>query len=224
MLANSAKTAFSAFALLLLAGCTFTLKTGSDADPKQAQKPAGNTAAAKPASTAKPAQTQPAADLAPRISAPTVFGNGTGGAFRGHAYVIPESTTKMPDLGSMIPFATLFTDNFNIRAATFSGGFPGALIQEEWFAIRYEGNFSVPTNATWQFKLESDDGAILYIDGKKVIDNDGLHTAKTAAGQTELKAGTHALRLDYFQAKKGSAALVLNIVQDGKDQILSGQK
>lgn len=222
MLTHASKTLLSTFALLLLAGCTFSIKTGSEADPKQAKKPAAQKAATTPTSSAKPAG--PTVDLAPRISAPIIFGNGTGGAFRGHAYVIPETTTKMPDLGSMIPFATLFTDSFNIRAAAFSGGFPGALVQEEWFAIRYEGNFNVPASATVQFKLESDDGAVLYVDGKKIIDNDGLHTAKTATGQSELRAGLHQLRLDYFQAKKGPVALVLNIVQDGRDQLLSGQK
>lgn len=217
----SAQSLSLPIACFVLAGCTFSITTGDDAQSKSAAKPAQT--AAKPGATTQQATAKPAVDLAPRITSPVVFGNGKGGAFRGNAYVIPDNTTKMPDLGSLIPFATLFTDSFNMRTPNFTGGFPGALIQEEWFAIRYEGNFNIPSDGNWQFKLESDDGAILYVDGNKIIDNDGLHTAKTVSGQSQLKAGVHQLRLDYFQAKKGSAALVLSIVQDGRDQILTGK-
>jgi hypothetical protein len=43
------------------------------------------------------------------------------------------------------------------------------------FAIEYKGDFRVKTPGHYKFRLMSDDGARLFIDGKMVIDNDGVH-------------------------------------------------
>jgi hypothetical protein len=153
----------------------------------------------------------------PLVTSTTVFGGPTVAAFHGYMYVIPEGTTKMPNFDDLVPFGQLYTDRFAVAPTAFTSGFPGALQQEDWFAIRYRGKFLVPAAAKWVFKLVSDDGAILYVDGKKVIDNDGVHTAKSALGEIDLTAGTHQLELDYFQEKKGSVALQLWTVVGGRD-------
>jgi hypothetical protein len=233
MLRTSAKLIITAAALALLSGCTIRHISGSDPPARRAANPAkkqptfqstGGTSSGSTGSGTSTTPTSSAADLAPRITSPNAFGNGTGGAFKGHAYVIPENTTKMPDFASMIPFATLFTDSFNVQSRSFTGGFPGALVQEDWFAIRYEGSFSLPKDGSYQFKLVSDDGAILYVDGQKVVDNDGKHTSRAITSQRDMKAGAHALRLDYWQAQKGAVALQLFLVEDGKDQLLVGAR
>jgi hypothetical protein len=130
----------------------------------------------------------------------------------------------MPDFAALTPFATLFTDSFNVPSQRFSGGFPGALVQEDYFALRYEGVITIAKDGVQKFKLTSDDGAILYIDGQQVVNNDGRHVVKTATGEKDLKAGRHQLRLDYFQGPKGPVALVVNMVVDGKDTLLVGTK
>jgi hypothetical protein len=223
MLRTSAKLMITAAALALLTGCTIKHISGSDPPARRSAKATKKqpTSGSSSSGTSTPKST---ADLAPRITSPNVFGNGTGGAFKGHAYVIPENTTKLPDFASMIPFATLFTDSFNVQAREFTGGFPGALVQEDWFGIRYEGSFSLPSDGSYQFKLVSDDGAILYVDGQKVVDNDGKHTSKAITSQRDMKAGAHALRLDYFQAQKGAVALQVFLVEDGKDKLLVGTR
>jgi hypothetical protein len=237
MLRTSAQTILSAAALVLLGGCTITTYSSSNPPPPQSQAAQPQSTAAKrpvfrrPANASvSPTPTTPTRtptttpDLAPRITSPIIFGNGKSGAFKGYAYVIPETTQRMPDFNSMIPFATLFTDSFNVRTQEFSGGFPGALVQEDWFGIRYEGTLSLPADGSYQFKLVSDDGAVLSIDGQKIVDNDGRHTAKAATGQRDLRSGAHKLRLDYFQALKGTVALQVFIVENGKDTLLVGTK
>jgi len=231
----------TAIAALAASGCTITVHSSDKpAEPNQAAAPSSpSRRAARPSyrtgSGTRPAATRPASstgsgsasvptDLAPRITSPIAFGNGTGGAFRGHAFVIPETTDKMPDFAALTPFATLFTDSFNVAPQRFAGGFPGALVQEEYFAIRYDGFISLPKDSVWKFKVTSDDGAILYIDGQPIVSNDGRHNATTATGERNLRAGRHALRLDYFQAAKGSVALVVNVVEDGKDKLVVGIK
>lgn len=226
-------TTLAAIAALAASGCTITMHSSDKpAEPRQtaasptrkAARPTYRTGtAARPAT--RPVSTRGAsADLAPRITSPILFGNGTGGAFTGHAYVIPETTERMPDFATLVPFATLFTDSFNVAPQRFAGGFPGALIQEEFFAIRYDGFVSIPKDGRWKFKVTSDDGAILYIDGQAVVTNDGRHAATTATGEKDLRAGRHQVRLDYFQGPKGSVALVVNVVEDGKDRLLVGTK
>jgi hypothetical protein len=232
-------TSIAVIAALAVSGCTITVKSTGGAEPKQQAAASPNTTstttsrrAARPSVKTTRAGTRPATsttvgssgDLAPRITSPIIFGNGTGGAFTGHAYVIPDTTDTMPDLATLTPFATLFTDSFNVPSQRFSGGFPGALVQEDFFALRYDGSFTIPKDGVWKFKVASDDGAILYIDGEKVVNNDGRHTVKTATGEKELRAGRHQLRLDYFQGPKGTVALVVHIVEDGKDKILTGTK
>lgn len=210
---------------LVLGACSFSFQAGTSAGTRRparrsAQPTAKTTtppkATATAASTVKTPTATPATD-APLIKGKNVFGNGSIGAFRGQAYVIPNTTTKMPDLTKMVPFAALLTDSFIVQPQVFTEGFPGVLMQDEWFAIRFDGNFQIPRDGTYNFGLNSDDGAILYIDGEKVIDNDGLHDAKEIKVGKALKAGRHVLRLDYFQGNRGPVALSLTIVDNALD-------
>ncbi|MEZ4942818.1 MAG: family 16 glycoside hydrolase [Saprospiraceae bacterium] len=54
-------------------------------------------------------------------------------------------------------------------------------------------------------RLGSDDGSRLYLDGQLLIDNDGRHGTEMLDAEVALRAGYHALRLDYFQAGGGMA-------------------
>lgn len=180
-----------------------------------AKRPGGLVLGGKrPRGTAGAATAEP--DL-PTVTGQTIFGGPTKTSIQGLAFVIPEGTTKMPNFDDLVPFALLYTNQFNIVSQTFSGGFPGALQQDEWFGIQYTGNFQVPSAGKFTLTLISDDGAVLYVDSVKVIDNDGVHAAKSAVAQVDLTAGSHALRLDYFQEKKGTVALQLLVNLAGRD-------
>lgn len=205
---------------LMLGACSFSLQAGTSAGTnnqqgRRAAQPNRRVSTPPRTNTPKPANTistptKPAVE-APRINGKNAFGNGSLGAFKGSAYVIPNTTQRMPDLSKMVPFATLFTDSFIVQPQEFTGGFPGVLMQEEWFAIRYEGRFNIQADNTYIFRLISDDGAVLYIDGEKVVDNDGIHASKTATGNKMLRAGQHSLRLDYFQGARGPVSLSLAV-------------
>ena len=47
--------------------------------------------------------------------------------------------------------------------------------------------------------LTSDDGAILYLDDKEVINNDGQHAAQDKNGIAKLVKGVHSIRVSYFK-------------------------
>ena len=79
--------------------------------------------------------------------------------------------------------------------------------QEAWpgtelvdhFYIRWTGKLNVPKDGNYTFFLESDDGSRLFLDGKQVIDNGGLHAMEEKSGEAQLKAGDHQLKVEFFE-------------------------
>ncbi len=73
------------------------------------------------------------------------------------------------------------------------------------FAFLATGYLKIPKSNNYTFRLISDDGSRLLIDGKEVINNDGIHGAGPVDGEIALREGYHPFRLEYFQAKGGKA-------------------
>lgn len=57
--------------------------------------------------------------------------------------------------------------------------------------------------AVYRFKMFSDDGAQLYLDDQLVVDNDGSHSTRLAAGKVALDEGYHRLTVRYFDDYMG---------------------
>lgn len=85
------------------------------------------------------------------------------------------------------------------------------------FGVRFEGFLKIDQDGEYTFQLGSDDGSILYVDGKEVANSDGIHPHTTNAGRARLKKGMHALRVDYFQGG-GEATLTLDFEGPGVPQ------
>ena len=60
-------------------------------------------------------------------------------------------------------------------------------------------DLDIATAGAYTFRLLSDDGSKLLIDGNEIIDHDGVHGATTKDGDVTLAAGSHALEIRYFQ-------------------------
>ncbi len=67
------------------------------------------------------------------------------------------------------------------------------------FGIILEGYLNIPADANYTFRLLSDDGSRLNINGQVVIDNDGLHGASPKDGAIALAKGYHKLKVEYFE-------------------------
>jgi hypothetical protein len=91
----------------------------------------------------------------------------------------------------------------------FTQGFPGVTDRFEWFAIDYNGRFWIEQPGRYSFSLMSDDDSKLFIDGRVLIDNDGIHAPTTREGNLKLKRGLHRIRICYFQGPRFKVALVL---------------
>lgn len=68
------------------------------------------------------------------------------------------------------------------------------------FAIRYTGFINIETAGVYNFRTTSDDGSSLSIDGVELVDNDGLHSARTVTSAgTFLSAGPHLITVEFFE-------------------------
>lgn len=179
--------------------------------PKAPLKRLGKRPSPTPTSTAtQPAQ--PATNLptgAAVATAATPFGGGTAdpSGFKGNVYWVDKNTTKIPSLASMTPAGFVFTKQLDVAPQAFTG-FPGIdAARKEYFAIRYEAPLLVATEADYDFRVVSDDAAILLIDNTLIVDNDGARqTVAEQSGPVHLVPGTHLLTVDYLQTN-GNVAL-----------------
>lgn len=57
----------------------------------------------------------------------------------------------------------------------------------------------IPADGLYEFRLTSDDGSYLLLDGLKVLDHDGLHGGTTLDAAVELKQGFHKLEVHHFE-------------------------
>jgi len=65
------------------------------------------------------------------------------------------------------------------------------------------------------FRLASDDGSLLWIDGKFLVNNDGVHTVTSKSNTVTLDKGLHKIRVFYFQSARPDVALQLFVTVPG---------
>lgn len=71
------------------------------------------------------------------------------------------------------------------------------------FAMEYEGYLLIPADDVYGLSLISDNGSRLFLDGKEIISNDGIHGMREEGGYFPLGKGYHKIRLEYFQREGG---------------------
>jgi len=73
------------------------------------------------------------------------------------------------------------------------------------FGVVFTGKLEAPKKGSYRFNLASDDGSRLFVDGKKVVEHDGIHpSSDIKSGKVNLQPGLHEVRLEYFQAAGGA--------------------
>ena len=75
--------------------------------------------------------------------------------------------------------------------------------QEDHFGYIFTGSILIPERGVWEFMTKSDDGSVLTIGDRKVVDNDGSHASVMATGRVALEAGLHPFTLLYFEDYEG---------------------
>ncbi len=73
------------------------------------------------------------------------------------------------------------------------------------FVTEVTGSLNITNPGEYHFRITSDDGARLLLDGDTVVDHPGRHGATPKDGAATLTAGPHALRIDHFDGDFGQA-------------------
>jgi hypothetical protein len=137
------------------------------------------------------------------------------GRLRGLVYTLPVGTRRLPDFDGIRPFEGICMDRLAVAERNGYPGFPGVKQPYQWFAVDLEGTVVVDKPGLLQFRLTSDDGSKLFIDGALVIDNDGYHETRSREGTVVLQPGPHDFHIPYWQGP-GPMALVLEAARPGE--------
>lgn len=97
---------------------------------------------------------------------------------------------KLPDFDAIKPVKTFHIDSVSL--------YPLQPRVEDGFAVRFKGCLDIPETAVYRFWMESFDGSKLFIDGRELIDNDGIHYEINKEGFVALEKGTHAFEVRFF--------------------------
>jgi hypothetical protein len=108
-------------------------------------------------------------------------------------------TDTIPQLAAgQTPNVNFVAPTLDFRDDSKLGGFG------DHFVVHATGFLRIPETGDYVFHLASDDGSKLWIDGKVVVDHDGLHSAsESKAEKIRLEAGDHPIRVEYFEHAGG---------------------
>ena len=110
-----------------------------------------------------------------------------------------------------------------VKSGTIANGLFDISVREinDNFAFVFNGKIECPKDGKYSFTVSSDDGSQLFINGQKIVDNDGVHGNQAKAGSVELKKGKHDIQVKYFELAGGEAISVSWSGPGFKNQSLS---
>ncbi len=106
---------------------------------------------------------------------------------------------KLPDFNQLKPVSTGITSGFDVQLGK----------AKDHFGIVFTGFWETPTDGKYRFKLTSDDGSRLIIDGDTVVDNDGIHGMNSVEKEVVISAGIHEIRIEFFENQGGEDLRVI---------------
>jgi|GEM_PF-662672 putative heme-binding domain-containing protein len=78
--------------------------------------------------------------------------------------------------------------------------------RDDRFAFLFEAKLQTAVDGEYTFFVTSDDGSHITINGKTVVDNDGVHgEGEPVSGKVQLTKGSHKLRIAMFELSGGEA-------------------
>jgi mono/diheme cytochrome c family protein len=101
--------------------------------------------------------------------------------------------TKLPDFDKLKPVKSGQTSDFDLGVARRIND----------CAIKFDGFVKIENDGNYTFTTNSDDGSKLWIDGKLVVNNDGIHPPQVKSGKIKLTKGMHKLTVAVFNAGGG---------------------
>ncbi|MCO7223440.1 cytochrome c peroxidase [Pleionea sp. CnH1-48] len=124
------------------------------------------------------------------------------------AHKFNGSWTELPDFTTLSPVESRIVENVGTHQ-----------LGDSHYGLVLLGLFEAKASGAYVFRLHSDDGAKLFINGQLIATNNGENGEATVVSQSmELVQGTHELRVEYFQGN-GSQSLSLNYQLNGAEAL-----
>ncbi|CAE7525385.1 unnamed protein product [Symbiodinium natans] len=117
------------------------------------------------------------------------------------SYFYHQNHCNVPDLGK------LTAEHHVIVPQVFmeNGRFPG-IRQTNHFCVRCSGYLIIKKRGNYWFSTASDDGSLLYLDGHRIVDNNGCHGERERGSSWKrLSPGRHKLVVDMCEVGGGEA-------------------
>jgi alpha-L-fucosidase len=115
-------------------------------------------------------------------------------AVPGLDYVVVEGDfDRLPDFSASRPAASGHVTSLDLSVRT----------RPAQFAVRFDGFLDVPVTGVYHLHLRSDDGSRLWLDGRLLVDNDGLHSAREKTADVALERGLHPIGVGMFEQAGG---------------------
>jgi hypothetical protein len=99
--------------------------------------------------------------------------------------------SALPDFEAMTPVSQDTTAAFTMAPAQ----------RDDHFGLRFTSYVEIPSSetGTYTFYTTSDDGSRLLVNGREVVNNDGLHAPEEQSGTVSLSSGWHKIVVEYFE-------------------------
>jgi len=125
-----------------------------------------------------------------------VVNSGKGNGLKTTFYKnVGKNLTKLPSFESLKADSSWINPEINVDIEQITNMLDG---ENAPFALTFEGMIEIDNPGRYTFSIQSDDGGNLFINEKKVVDNDGNHGVIENAGSIELSAGMHPIRVEFF--------------------------
>ena len=102
---------------------------------------------------------------------------------------------RLPDFAPMKPAGSGRVREFRLD---------GVGARNEHYGVVMEGLLRIEKPGRYEFTTISDDGSALFVNGRRVVDNDGDHGPRSKSGDIELNPGLIPVRAEYFNGGGGA--------------------
>lgn len=114
----------------------------------------------------------------------------------------------------VLPNNATFTSVNDINFTDFDGSPQVSMV--------FKGYFYAEVGGLFEFSTKSDDGSLLYIGDKLVVENGGNHSAIEKNGMVALKKGWHPITVKFHEATGGGQLTVWYTAPNGDKKMLNG--
>ena len=103
--------------------------------------------------------------------------------------------SQVPNFDNLTPVQSGTADTISIEPR----------LRDTNYAFRYRGCINALVDGFYEFRISSDDGSILSIDGVEVVNNDGFHGTIPQTNGVFLEQGLHSVEIGHFQGSGGQS-------------------